>query len=368
MKKLFFILLIFLGISYVGLSQGVGIGTISPSPSAILDIKSSTKGMIFPRTSSSTRIGMTGVKGLTVYDTTMSQLYYHTGITWVQIATGPAQNNYWSAFGSHIFNNNAGNIGIGTVSPAHKLSLNGDMYITSGTPTLHLGGDGDADVARILWQLPSNDTDFAITQSLNKLFISRNSGALGFVSDLVVSDNGYIGVGVVEPLTKLHVEGGSDVGNASGGFLQLGSSTSTNVGFDNNEIQARSNGAVSRLTLNYGGGGVQIGNATTPAAYQLSVNGKVICEELKIQDSNNWPDYVFGENYSLKNFDELRNFIDVNHHLPNIPDAATIEKNGIEIGDMQKRMMEKIEELTLYILQLEEKTKILEQKVEALRQ
>ena len=51
----------------------------------------------------------------------------------------------------------------------------------------------------------------------------------------------------------------------------------------------------------------------------------------------------------------LSDFIATHHHLPNIPDAATIESEGIEVGEMQKRMMEKIEELTLYILQLEEK-------------
>jgi hypothetical protein len=105
--------------------------------------------------------------------------------------------------------------------------------------------------------------------------------------------------------------------------------------------------------------GVQSG-ATLPAGYLLAVDGKIISEELKVQLSGSWPDYVFQDNYDLKSFDHLRSYIKENKHLPNIPAAAEVEKNGIEVGDMQRRMVEKIEELTLYILQLEERLKALE--------
>ena len=64
----------------------------------------------------------------------------------------------------------------------------------------------------------------------------------------------------------------------------------------------------------------------------------------------------------LLSFDELGKFIAANKHLPNIQAAAEVEKNGIELGDMQKRMMEKIEELTLYVLKLEEEIKKLKTK------
>jgi hypothetical protein len=78
-----------------------------------------------------------------------------------------------------------------------------------------------------------------------------------------------------------------------------------------------------------------------------------MCEELRVQLRANWPDYVFNNNYKLLPLAELKKFIQQNNHLPNIPKASVIEKEGIEVGDMQKKMMEKIEELTLYILDLQ---------------
>ena len=110
-------------------------------------------------------------------------------------------------------------------------------------------------------------------------------------------------------------------------------------------------------------GQVAIGNVVPAAsAFKLSVTGKIICEEVKVKLSAAWPDYVFDENHQLLPIDKLSDFIKSNKHLPNIPAAAEIEKNGMELGDMQKKMMEKIEELTLYIIQQEKRIKQLESK------
>jgi hypothetical protein len=100
-----------------------------------------------------------------------------------------------------------------------------------------------------------------------------------------------------------------------------------------------------------GDGRIGIWTTTPAAGYALSVNGKIVCEELKVQLSGSWPDYVFCKAYQLRSIKELENFIQKNKHLPGIPSAATVEKDGLDVGDMQKRMMEKIEELTLYIIQ-----------------
>jgi hypothetical protein len=64
------------------------------------------------------------------------------------------------------------------------------------------------------------------------------------------------------------------------------------------------------------------------------------------------PDYVFADNYKLTSIDELEKFIKSNKHLPGIPNAEDVANNGIELGDMQARMLQKIEELTLYIIEL----------------
>jgi len=109
---------------------------------------------------------------------------------------------------------------------------------------------------------------------------------------------------------------------------------------------------------------MQIGtNSALPAGFKLGVGGKVICEELRVKlQSSGWPDYVFAADYQLASLKEVEKFIQQNKHLPNIPTASEIEKNGLEVGDMQKRMMEKIEELTLYIIDLQKQLDILKTK------
>lgn len=74
----------------------------------------------------------------------------------------------------------------------------------------------------------------------------------------------------------------------------------------------------------------------------------------------NIPDYVFSPTYNLMSLSELRIFIRENSHLPNVPSAAEYEKTGVDLGEMNRVLLEKVEELTLYILQLEERVNQLE--------
>lgn len=80
-------------------------------------------------------------------------------------------------------------------------------------------------------------------------------------------------------------------------------------------------------------------------------NGTVKAREIFV-NTLSWPDYVFDHNFELLPLDKLESYISKNHHLPNVPTAEEIEKNGTGLGDMAKIQMEKIEELTLYILEL----------------
>lgn len=75
---------------------------------------------------------------------------------------------------------------------------------------------------------------------------------------------------------------------------------------------------------------------------------------------NNIPDYVFLPNYNLMPLSELRHFVTTYHHLPNVPSAQDYQQNGVDLGEMNRVLLEKTEELTLYILQLEERLKKLE--------
>ena len=93
-------------------------------------------------------------------------------------------------------------------------------------------------------------------------------------------------------------------------------------------------------------------NTDTPKPdYELSVDGRIVCEELLVQDSADWPDYVFADSYQLRPLDEVESYIKSQRRLPGLPSATEVNKEGIPIGVMQKRMMEKIEELTLYSIE-----------------
>ena len=83
----------------------------------------------------------------------------------------------------------------------------------------------------------------------------------------------------------------------------------------------------------------------------LNVLGGIITDSVRVALSSAWADYVFADNYKLMPLEDLSRFIKTNKHLPNIPTAAEVEKNGIEIGEMNAKLLEKIEELHLYILQ-----------------
>lgn len=99
---------------------------------------------------------------------------------------------------------------------------------------------------------------------------------------------------------------------------------------------------------------------TVPAGYMVSIDGKLIAEELRIQNSTLWPDYVFEQNYHLPKLADVQHFILKNKHLPNVPSAAEVSENGIIVGDMQKTLLRKIEELTLYIIEQDKRIQALE--------
>lgn len=114
--------------------------------------------------------------------------------------------------------------------------------------------------------------------------------------------------------------------------------------------------------LFYDIGKVSIGmNSITPN-YILSVKGGIATDRITIKTAEqwNWPDYVFSNDYSLMSLDELRMFLQKNKHLPNIPSAKEVQANGIDLGEMDAQLLRKIEELTLYILQLEKRIADLE--------
>ena len=114
-------------------------------------------------------------------------------------------------------------------------------------------------------------------------------------------------------------------------------------------------------------GNVGIGTASVPSGYKLAVEGKIRTREVRV-DQDTWPDYVFKEEYHLPSLEEIQKHIKEKGHLINIPSAKEVAENGVELGEMNKLLLEKIEELTLYILKQEKKQKLLKQILETQEQ
>jgi len=94
-----------------------------------------------------------------------------------------------------------------------------------------------------------------------------------------------------------------------------------------------------------------VGIGTTNPAEKLSVNGKIRAHEIKVEITG-WPDYVFGEDYKKRSLLDLEKYISDHKHLPEIPSENEVSQNGIALGDMNKLLLKKIEELTLYLIEM----------------
>lgn len=103
--------------------------------------------------------------------------------------------------------------------------------------------------------------------------------------------------------------------------------------------------------------GYNFGNFPTTAgsvnvsAYNLFVKGGILTEEVRVMLQTDWADYVFAKEYQLPTLSDVEDFITTNGHLPNVPSANQIKEEGIALGEMAKIQQEKIEELTLYIIE-----------------
>jgi hypothetical protein len=149
------------------------------------------------------------------------------------------------------------------------------------------------------------------------------------------------------------------------GFLQAVNhdlKIGTNAG-NSGDFVIRTNGA-DRAFMTSSGNMYFGGSGTGPAGgYKVAVKGKIAATDFDVVATGSWPDYVFANDYKLCSLEETEAYIKANKHLPNIPAAAVIEQNGYGLGDMQKRTMETIEELTLHLIEANKQIKTLMEKV-----
>ena len=199
--------------------------------------------------------------------------------------------------------------------------------------------------------------------------------------------NNNVGIGILNPTTRLHVNGGAlKIGNTSSSsdrlknFLQFGDGSYVQIG----ELEKDDYLTFKATGYNFTKGNVGIG--TISPAYKLDVvglvrtNGMIVngavnaigtvhadsiiadrtirAEEIIVETSG--ADFVFAEDYQLRPLSEVKAFIEENKHLPEIKSAQEMQENGVSVSELQTQLLQKIEELTLYIIHQEERIKTLE--------
>lgn len=206
--------------------------------------------------------------------------------------------------------------------------------------------------------------------------------SLSAISQNTFPSTGYVGIETTSPKSQLQIGDYSRIATVSyntyisRGWYFEGGTGKTNdpnpsvIGIQNNGIAFFAdaniplNVAYSPTTRMFiqNNGNVGIGTSN-PGPYKLAVEGKIGAREIKVTLANPWADYVFDPSYQLRSLYDVEKFVQLNKHLPNIPSASEVkEAGGVELGNMNVKLLEKVEELTLYVIQLKkENDKIKEQ-------
>lgn len=180
------------------------------------------------------------------------------------------------------------------------------------------------------------------------------------------ADTGNVGVNTVSPIARIHINGNfaaTDVGFAYFAFSSTAPSSQlayTNL-FNNNRGMMLHNGASTSWDFL---------NCINDNGQQFKVkgNGKVYAREFLVTIENPFPDYVFEENYKLRSIEEVAEYIKQHKHLPGIISTKQLEEeNKVAIGELQRQMLEKMEEMMLYIIELKNENNTLKNEVSKLK-
>ena len=230
-----------------------------------------------------------------------------------------------------------GNVGIGTYSSSQKVNIQG--LTTSTDNVLYVKGNysgGNSDVVGINCVSQISDgfgIGITTTGGYKGIIATANAGAYtGSAFGVIGTSNGTAG-------TRYGV-----YGTASGGTINW-------AGYFYGNTYATT---------------MAIGTTTSATGYTLSVNGKLICTEARVATFATWPDFVFKKDYHLMPIKELEKNIISENHLPGIPSATEIECEGFDLGDMQAKLLLKIEELSLYVIDLNKQNEELKARIDKL--
>ena len=274
-----------------------------------------------------------------------------------------------------VIKSETGNVGIGTTNPSAGLEINKG---NTNDVALLLKSSGPGWGSGLQLYNLASDKQFGM--------YSGNDGKWHFTHEgngdrLVIDNAGNVGIGNSSPSTKLDVGG------------ELKTNWGRLVLRDNSLEEWYTNGP-ARLAVNYLGyqkgdsqfrdytiyngkrvgilhvsgeqESVGIGTENTQG-FKLGVNGRIAVTEVKVATYAKWPDFVFEKNYNLPTLAEVENHIKEKGHLKNIPDAKEVEKNGFFLGEMDSKLLQKIEELTLYTIEQEKKLNAQKEEIENLK-
>ncbi len=289
-----------------------------------------------------------------------------------------------------------GNVGIGTLDPAYKLTVRKDNTSTGiGVTQALVLANNEYTVGTgvsLGFSFSSGDIGASIT---GKSLQSNGGGSLHFnvrnnygtdMEAVTISSDGNLGVGISNPTSKLSVSGNITTtskmffrnldGTGTAGFGKSGDGK--NIHLEGTALLPHTNN-IQNLGSNYYrfnniyssglgsfAGKVVIG-ASNPGNYKLAVEGQIGARSIKVTSAA-WADYVFSPTYLLTDLYEVEGFIKMNGHLPNVPSAKEIEEDGFVLEEMDSKLMEKIEELTLYMIEQQKQLDKQAEEIEKLTQ
>ena len=221
-----------------------------------------------------------------------------------------------------------GNVGIGIASPSEKLEISGNTKISDA---LFVSGIGNNGIGTIHLNSPNGFTSIVARQFDQ---VNEPEGFSTVVTSIDATNN------------YLHLGGGLNEENAATGiYFYTAPDVSTRTGS-------------IKMVVNSAG---KVGIGTTNPDELLAVDGTIHSKEVRVNLSG-LPDYVFKPNYHLPTLSEIKTYIDKHQHLPEIPSAQEVEKNGLNLGEMNRLLLKKVEELTLYLIEKDKQIGDLQQK------
>ncbi|PIP53942.1 MAG: hypothetical protein COX07_08020, partial [Bacteroidetes bacterium CG23_combo_of_CG06-09_8_20_14_all_32_9] len=277
-----------------------------------------------------------------------------------------------------------GNVGIGTTNPmstlqvgagSSKFSIGNSSGADLGYGTSYIGfnasrlvdntwkfnSDGIHNGGAVISNSIGGDIYFIPVSSNNgSSDISYSDAQLMQHKAMTILSNGYVSISSLAPSTGTNL-----IQVGTNGILTPISSASAGIGL------WQQNGTDIHNTNTTGN--VIIGQSlliTSPyyIDYKLSVDGRIVCKKIAVTQIGSWPDDVFDNNYKLLPLNELENYIDTCNHLPDIPSAEEMKKNGLDLAEMNILLLKKVEELTLYIIELKKVLNNIESELLELKQ